>query len=118
MTLITCPDCGTEVSDAAVACPKCARPIASTPPAAFVVAPLPIPIGIDGKQGAGCVANGLRIVGVCLALLGVYVLLSGAKNEKDAATFGMFFAIDAFVLIFPGIAMIAVGEFLARKSRQ
>lgn len=29
MALINCPDCGTEVSDAAEACPKCARPIAS-----------------------------------------------------------------------------------------
>lgn len=28
MALINCPDCGTEVSDAAAACPKCARPIA------------------------------------------------------------------------------------------
>lgn len=41
MALINCPDCGTEVSDAATACPKCARPIApamphfrATPPAA------------------------------------------------------------------------------------
>jgi hypothetical protein len=28
MALINCPDCGTEVSDAAPACPKCGRPIA------------------------------------------------------------------------------------------
>jgi len=28
MALIKCPDCGTDVSDAAAACPKCARPIA------------------------------------------------------------------------------------------
>jgi hypothetical protein len=27
MPLITCPDCSTEVSDAAPACPKCARPM-------------------------------------------------------------------------------------------
>lgn len=27
MALIKCPDCGTEVSDRAVACPKCARPV-------------------------------------------------------------------------------------------
>ena len=30
MALINCPDCGTDVSDAAVACPKCARPIAAS----------------------------------------------------------------------------------------
>jgi hypothetical protein len=27
MALVTCPDCGNSVSDQAVACPKCARPI-------------------------------------------------------------------------------------------
>lgn len=31
MALINCPDCGAEVSDAAPACPKCGRPIASVP---------------------------------------------------------------------------------------
>ncbi|HYH78658.1 MAG TPA: zinc ribbon domain-containing protein, partial [Longimicrobium sp.] len=37
MPLITCPDCGREVSDAAPACPHCGRPFQptpSTPPAA------------------------------------------------------------------------------------
>ncbi len=32
MALINCPDCGNEVSDLAVACPKCARPIACLQP--------------------------------------------------------------------------------------
>lgn len=32
MALINCPDCGTEVSDAAPACPKCGRPIAPPTP--------------------------------------------------------------------------------------
>jgi len=36
MALINCPDCGTEVSDAAPACPKCGRPIASVPSPANV----------------------------------------------------------------------------------
>jgi uncharacterized membrane protein YvbJ len=27
MALINCPDCGSDVSDQAAACPKCARPI-------------------------------------------------------------------------------------------
>ena len=29
MALIKCPDCSTEVSDQAAACPKCARPMKS-----------------------------------------------------------------------------------------
>jgi len=36
MALVTCPDCSSQVSDAAPACPKCGRPFA-------VVAPTPQP---------------------------------------------------------------------------
>lgn len=32
MPLIRCPDCGTEMSDKAPACPKCGRPIAWNQP--------------------------------------------------------------------------------------
>ncbi len=49
MTLIQCPDCGQQVSDAAVACPRCARPIAprprSPPP------PTRLPAQVQPKQG-------------------------------------------------------------------
>lgn len=31
MTLIACPDCGGQVSDQAVACPHCGRPLRSMP---------------------------------------------------------------------------------------
>jgi predicted amidophosphoribosyltransferase len=31
MPLVTCPDCGRSVSDAAAACPACARPLAAPP---------------------------------------------------------------------------------------
>lgn len=30
MTLISCPDCGKEISDLAPACPSCGRPIKAT----------------------------------------------------------------------------------------
>lgn len=33
MPLVTCPDCGREVSDAAPACPHCGRPFKTTSPA-------------------------------------------------------------------------------------
>ncbi len=45
MALVTCPDCGSEVSDAAPACPKCGRP-ASKP----LVAQVPV---THGKRN-GC----------------------------------------------------------------
>ena len=31
MALIKCPECGTDVSDAAAACPKCGHPLKATP---------------------------------------------------------------------------------------
>jgi hypothetical protein len=34
MALVTCPDCKTEVSDAAPACPKCGRPLVAAPTSA------------------------------------------------------------------------------------
>ena len=40
MALINCPDCGTEVSDAAAACPKCSRPISARLPAQAAAAPM------------------------------------------------------------------------------
>lgn len=30
MAVVTCPDCGRQVSDQAQACPQCARPLASS----------------------------------------------------------------------------------------
>lgn len=32
MALVACPDCGTQVSDLAPACPRCARPVAAPLP--------------------------------------------------------------------------------------
>lgn len=59
MSLIYCPECGHEISNAAIACPNCGRPInAVPPPDAVIVTPRPrregfppwaiIPIGIAG----------------------------------------------------------------------
>lgn len=40
MALVTCPDCGTRVSDQAQQCPKCARPFRTASPQTVVVQPL------------------------------------------------------------------------------
>lgn len=59
MSLIYCPECGHEISNAAIACPNCGRPINAAPPVdAVVVTPPPrregfppwaiIPIGLAG----------------------------------------------------------------------
>ena len=39
MALINCPECGTEVSDKADKCPRCAHPINYSPPPSAPVAP-------------------------------------------------------------------------------
>ena len=39
MALVSCPDCGTQVSDAATACLKCGRPMKEAPPRELVQAP-------------------------------------------------------------------------------
>lgn len=36
MPMITCPDCRHQVSDAAVSCPSCGRPIANSSPSSHV----------------------------------------------------------------------------------
>lgn len=59
MALINCPDCGTEVSDAAAACTKCARPIT---PAAPTVRSSP---AAQKKKGVG--AGFILLVFIALA---------------------------------------------------
>jgi len=51
MALIKCPDCGTDVSDAATACPKCARPIASAPVLGSYRAPASSSKSVSGVVG-------------------------------------------------------------------
>ena len=55
MALIKCPDCQSDVSDLAPACPKCGRPIAakSTPVAMTPEATIRKPISLGVKIGIG-----------------------------------------------------------------
>jgi hypothetical protein len=48
MALMTCPDCGHNVSDAAVACPECGRPVALAQPQA--TASYDTPVSTPGSQ--------------------------------------------------------------------
>lgn len=54
MALITCPDCGKDVSDAAPACIYCGRPLRFTP-APIAAAPVqPQQIIVNTEQQYGC----------------------------------------------------------------
>jgi type II secretory pathway pseudopilin PulG len=79
MALIVCPDCSTQVSDQAMACPKCGRPTARG--ASYVAAP--------AKAGMGTAATVLVIVGVAviavIAIVGVLAVLSVAGTRKYIA---------------------------------
>lgn len=81
MGLITCPDCNSEISDAAVACPKCGRPTnpGSSVPHVNEKSPIPLPglilavVGVIIFFMADVVESG----GFWLNLAGVLAVISG-----------------------------------------
>ena len=74
MALINCPDCGTEVSDAALACPKCARPIAAA--VTHIAPPPPTP------------KKGTKIGSVLLAFLLVGGWVYYQSNQSQSPVVG------------------------------
>jgi hypothetical protein len=83
MPLIPCPDCGTEVSDRAPACPKCGRPIAPPlmpppAPAQVVVTQAPPPKKKTSPAAWGCLV---------LILLGIFgAILSEGRKGPGASS--------------------------------
>lgn len=79
MALITCPDCGRQVSDAAQNCPHCGRPLRAAPP--------PPPAAEKAKSGVGCGTSG------CVTLIVVFVIIwvigyfssSGSSSSSSGA---------------------------------
>src|SRR4051812_44517015 len=77
MALTTCPDCSTQVSDQAAACPKCGRPIASPHAYGAPVAP---------KKGMSVLAIVLLVLGLgAVAVVGLLVVLSVFGTRKYIA---------------------------------
>ena len=69
MALVTCPDCGKEISDQAPACPNCGRPAAARP---AVTAPPP---ATKAKKKTGCLIRSiLGLIGLCVLLVIVGVI--------------------------------------------
>ena len=80
MPLITCPDCGREVSDRAPTCPQCGAPIASptvTQPDPAVVVQQPAEVqarsGVMDGVKLGC---GMFIVLPLIILLIIWILMA------------------------------------------
>jgi rRNA maturation endonuclease Nob1 len=66
MPLITCPDCGKQISDQAPSCPNCGRPVAPPrqPTSAYVVKK-------SETFGVGCLVQALSLaIGFVIGLLG------------------------------------------------
>jgi hypothetical protein len=70
MALIRCPDCGREVSDAALACPQCARPIAGGVTGAAPTA------GADASRPDGAAARPEAKKGLSFRKIALWVFLA------------------------------------------
>jgi len=70
MGLVTCPDCSKEISDIAVSCPSCGRPMH------------PVQIEKTAKKHKGNQAKGLILLPI-----GFIVLISGVVNNRLAIVF-------------------------------
>lgn len=78
MSLIYCPECGHEISAAAVACPNCGRPLSARP----VVERAPVIATIHRENGVpGWIFIPLGIIGAVLLIV-FFVVMS--RNNEDA----------------------------------
>jgi zinc ribbon protein len=88
MALISCPECGKEVSDQAPTCPNCgapiARPVPPPPPvhAAAPVAPPPPAKKKTSKFTLGCAV----VLGFILLLYIIGLIAQGPKSDRPAAS--------------------------------
>jgi hypothetical protein len=80
MSLIYCPECGHEISSAAVACPNCGRPLSARP----VVERTAVVAPVERKDG---VPNWIFIpLGLIGALLLIVFFVVMSRNSEDANT--------------------------------
>src|SRR5215218_5833781 len=78
MSLIYCPECGHEISAAAVACPNCGRPLSARP----VVEAPPVVAHVRRNEG---VPNWIFIpLGIIGAILLVTFFVVMSRNNEDA----------------------------------
>jgi len=121
MPLISCPDCGREVSDAAPACPHCGRPFQVATPAA-AAAPKPVAgiavagvlgvltivwaLGRTGASSAGVaetreMSNAVHMLGCTLLLIGAGMSAAGHRwgNRVVRATSWLMIVLVAMLVL-------------------
>ncbi len=97
MPLIHCPDCATEVSDQAAACPKCARPIAAQPQ------PRVVPVRQETNWLK--VLGALMVMGSPVACLPGLIMLDGGNMAGGAIV-----AVIGFGVVALGFVMFIAGR--------
>ena len=91
MALVKCPECGTEVSDKAAACPKCAYPIANPHQS-------PSPIKVQTIEQTSKQIKLQILLSTLILLIGVVMFVFGAgTNESGPAGFGGLLAVVGLV---------------------
>lgn len=79
MPLITCPDCGKDVSTSAEACPNCGHPFKIQPTQNTVVTPTPT----NDNSVPKWIVFPVIILGIILLFLLIYMLSGGNKNAGN-----------------------------------
>jgi len=125
MALITCPECGAQVSDAAPACPKCGYPMASVAAttagtATAVTEPRAEPEPLPTERSAEPFTIGGRRIPIAALLfwggLVVGVILSAFKGEDGHTPLRYV----PYAMIFAGMLWFSVTELtlLLRHRRR
>lgn len=91
MAMIKCPECGTEVSDKAEKCPKCACPISNTQ----------VQDKVQTIEQTSKKHKKQIIYAVLVTIIGVIVMISSAGSESGGAiTFGILLTIAGLIWLF------------------
>lgn len=90
MALISCPDCGTQVSDKATSCPKCACPLKET----------------TLIEQTGKIWKAVQLAGGIFMALGILSVFFGCQsNSSNGTFFGMVLCSFGLTLFFMGRIM-------------
>ena len=130
MALVVCPDCQTQVSDAAVACVKCGRPVFAAPSVFPASSEQPTRGGEVGGRASSVLSSILQFLGYGWAVLGGWLLGStfldtvrkvheSGGEATNAEGVGILIAVVFYglVFIFPGLVVGALGTIVSRRRR-
>jgi len=107
MSMISCPDCGRQVSSSAASCLGCGRPIAYQPPMAppaYYQAPTTIHVSQPVEQGSALLGFLGGFFFGCLGFALIMMLARGSQTKAGAAAgFGCGLLIGLVILGMGGL---------------